>query len=31
MADTVPVHADAEMADASEIRRVSPQVDAEAA
>ena len=31
MADTVPLHADAEMADASEISRVSPQVNAEAA
>ena len=31
MADTVPSHADAEMADASEISRASPQVNAEAA
>ena len=31
MADTVPVQADAEMADASEISRVSPQANAEAA
>jgi E3 ubiquitin-protein ligase HUWE1 len=30
MADTVPVLADAEMADASEISRASPQVNAEA-
>ena len=31
MADTVPVHADAEMTDASEISRASPQINAEAA
>jgi hypothetical protein len=30
MADTVPVLADAEMVDASEIARASPQVNAEA-
>ena len=31
MADTVPVHAEAEMADASETSRASPQINAEAA
>ena len=31
MADTVPVNADAEMADASETSRASPQINAEAA
>ena len=31
MADTVPVHADAEMADASETSRASPQINVEAA
>ena len=31
MADTVPVHADAEMSDASETSRASPQINAEAA